>query len=322
MSNAVLGYGRILDGLAGDTLTSPRIAHRIIATASRRYRSYHIPKRNGGLRLISQPSRKVKELQRSLCRLLLNRLPVHDAAMAYRVGRSIYDNASVHSTSRFVLKMDLMNFFPSLRWPDLATRLHEINVVLDPDDQWVLRKLIFLRSEGDEPEFLSIGAPSSPVVSNALMYPLDSAICKFCDGVGVRYTRYADDLTFSTSEADVLRVVERRVTTVIHESRSPTLRVNAGKTVHTSLKRGRRITGMVLANSGRVGVGRDVRRTIRAMTCRFKHGTLGSKETVSLRGWIAYLSAVDPLAIDWLGARYGPELIAGLLHGSDGAGVD
>jgi len=92
---------------------------RIMNTAPKRYKTYVIPKRAGGTRQIAQPAREVKIVQRALTQLLLNKLPVHPAATAYRPGMSILDNALPHAAPNGpILKSDLRDFFPSIRSSD------------------------------------------------------------------------------------------------------------------------------------------------------------------------------------------------------------
>lgn len=73
-------------------------------TASYEYKSYAIAKRDGGYRTICHPSRRLKALQRWLLLNVIDRLPVHNAAYAYRHGRSVFDNARVHASSRYLLR--------------------------------------------------------------------------------------------------------------------------------------------------------------------------------------------------------------------------
>lgn len=83
-----------------------------LSNAPKKYKVYTIPKRTSGHRVIAQPSKELKKYQRKY--LELQELPIHDSAMAYREGLSIKDNANAHRSNRFLLKMDLENFFNSI----------------------------------------------------------------------------------------------------------------------------------------------------------------------------------------------------------------
>jgi RNA-directed DNA polymerase len=87
----------------------------IMNGAPRRYKSYYIQKRAGGLRLISQPAREVKALQHWFMARCGSALKVYAAASAYGRKRGIRQNAEQHRENEFLLKMDSLDFFPSIR---------------------------------------------------------------------------------------------------------------------------------------------------------------------------------------------------------------
>jgi RNA-directed DNA polymerase len=106
--------GKLIPFLVGSTGVSEHELRGIIRNAPIRYKTYYIQKRNGGERLISQPARELKALQRVMVTEFLDRLPVHSAATAYRRGMSIVDNAVPHAINGPILKFDFKDFFPSI----------------------------------------------------------------------------------------------------------------------------------------------------------------------------------------------------------------
>src|SRR5690348_5091683 len=108
----------LLERLSAETGLRALDVQRIATSAPVRYKFYSIPKRSGGLRRIAQPAREVKALQRALQKILLDDLPVHQCAKAYRKGLSIRDNAMAHAENGPILKLDLQEFFPSLKSSD------------------------------------------------------------------------------------------------------------------------------------------------------------------------------------------------------------
>ena len=104
-----------------------------LADAARKYKVYSIPKRTHGRRVIAQPSQELKHYQR----IFLDncRFPIHACAMAYRKGLSIKDNAEAHCGHRYLLKMDLENFFnsinPPLFWKVIESQQFPLNSILD-----------------------------------------------------------------------------------------------------------------------------------------------------------------------------------------------
>ncbi|PBS12900.1 RNA-directed DNA polymerase [Lysobacteraceae bacterium NML93-0792] len=272
----------------------PDVEH-IIATAPRRYKVFTIPKKRGGLRQIAQPSRELKSLQVLLIGRVLHHLPVHDAAHGYVIGRGIKTNAQAHSKSNYLLKMDLRDFFPSIRPRDLRAHLKvQAEGYLTDEEVGQLCNLVFWRPKGQRGLRLCIGAPSSPFLSNTIMLGVDQKLAEVARSLGVLYTRYADDLAFSSNEADVLPALEARVIDVVEGSRFPKIFVNREKTVHISRAQRRMLTGLILNSVGDVSLGRDRKRLIRAMVQSSRYGRLDEKELEKLNGLLSFAHDVEP----------------------------
>lgn len=155
---------------------------------------------------------------------------------------------------------------------------------------------------------LSIGAPTSPWLSNVLMYSFDTAVSGLCRGGEVAYTRYADDVTFSSNDPNALRDVEKQLREIVANLRSPRLRFNPKKTIMLSRKSQGRVTGLVLSNDGKVSLGRARKRYLRAAVHHLILGKLSNEEAVQLRGWLAFARDVEPEFVRRLSSRYSPEM--------------
>lgn len=285
---------------------------RLVKDAPNRYKVFYIAKRKGEeLREIAQPASEVKYLQRTLMEILLKDLPIHSAATAYRKGYSLLDNASPHAgAGRPILKMDLRNFFPSIRSRDWETYCQTYGIFSDPRDAHTSARLLFFRPPGGRVLRLSIGAPSSPMLSNILMAEFDELVTQAVAQDHVTYTRYADDLTFSAPRTGYLVNVKKDVARVIRSLRFPKLDINSKKTVYATAKYHREITGLVLANDGRVTVGRDYKRTVSAMVHRFRTKGMTDGDTQMLAGKLAYISSVEPNFLRTIADKYGSDVIA------------
>ena len=296
-------------GLA--TLTVSAIA----ATAPHRYKVYTVKKKDGkGQRVIAQPAKEVKALQRFIVREVINGLPVHEAATAYRRDRNIRHNALVHVDKAFLLKMDFVDFFPSLRPHHFRQHIERyLACEVETDDIELISRLCFWRPRGERDLRLAIGAPSSPFISNTLMYDFDTQMTDFAKDNGVSYTRYADDLTFSTNQKDVLRMVEKLVSDIVRTLPYPAVAVNVKKTVHTSKKRRRQVTGLVLSSQGEISLGRERKRNIRAMMHRAVIGTLLPEQRSYLKGLLAFSSDVEPGFVARLKKKYGGDEVSKIL---------
>jgi RNA-directed DNA polymerase len=273
--------------------------------ASHEYKEYYVRKRTGGVRTIHHPSRRLKALQRWLLANVIESLPIHPAATAYRKKHSILDNARTHVASSYLLRMDLENFFPSITQSDVANYIADRSALFvgwTSTDIDAFCRLVCRHS------VLTIGAPTSPGLSNAICYDMDVAIHQLCARNGVDYSRYADDLFFSTNRADLLREIEKEVIQVISTLRIPAgLRVNSGKTRHSSKRGARRVTGIVLGSDGQVHVGRAFKRRVRALLHKF--ASLDAPTRASLAGMIAYAVGFEPEFMNSLISKYGLEAV-------------
>lgn len=301
-------FSRLLDL----TPFSKRELEILIATAPKRYKNHFIDKRNGrGKRLISQPTAELKFLQRLVVKKELGSLPVHQAATAYRSNLSIKDHADPHAANRYLLKLDFKDFFPSIKDATVRYCLSR-DTEYSEIELWMLCQLFCRRDSVTKQLQLSIGAPSSPFVSNYIMYEFDTKLTDFCDANGVRYTRYADDLALSTSQPKLLNTVEKKISDLLEELDYLGLRLNKEKTVNVSKKHKRTLVGLVMSNEGHVSVGRDKKRLLRAKMNYLIQGRLSPEQIGRLRGELAFVYSVDKEFVVSLLDRYGFPSIDGI----------
>lgn len=289
----------------------PNAAAQLIRTAPERYAHFKIPKRSGGTRRISQPASELKIVQRAIVDQLLHGLPVHPAATAYTEGTSIRINAARHAENGPIKKYDFKDFFPSLTeyaWIAYC----ENNQLCDRSNAIALGRLLFMRPPGAQILRLSIGAPSSPFLSNILMYQFDRTIAERVAEHYVTYTRYADDMTFSAERTGYLTGVDKILRKTISEISTPKLRLNDDKTVTATTKFKREVTGLILTNDRRVSLGRDRKRDLRARIHHFKEGKLDIDQTVKLAGHMAFAKDVEPEFYTRMERVYGPDTLKAL----------
>jgi RNA-directed DNA polymerase len=277
----------------------------LIATAPDRYKTHLIDKRGGrGKREISQPTKEIKFLQRLLVREELANLVIHDAAIAYRPGMGIRDHAQPHAEARYLLKLDFKDFFPSLKFQAIEHRLSK-DCRYSSLERWILGNLLCRKVKGTGVLQLSIGAPSSPLVSNYLLREFDERAAAYCKERDIRYTRYADDLAFSTSKPGELNAVEKFIRGLVFELEYLALVVNEKKTVNVSTKRKRTLVGLTLSNEGRASIGREAKRELRAALKNWTIGKLNPTEFSRMKGRLAFTYAIDPDFVISLLNRHG-----------------
>jgi RNA-directed DNA polymerase len=277
---------------------------RVARSASHRYKQFTIKKADGKSdRLIEQPSKALKLLQRWLVRRVFDPLPTHPYAHAYVNGRSIATNAAVHQKSRYISRLDLENFFPSLKSVDVESLLRRSRIALggaglSEEDIHLVCQLVCRFGR------LTIGAPSSPTISNKLLYDLDTRLAEIASGRNAYYSRYADDLYFSSSRPGMLFDVCREAEKVIAETVSPRLSINRRKTYHGSRKRRMVVTGLRITPQANVSVGRELKRKIRVLAHKARFKTLGQREIGWLQGMLAYVSSIEPGFAERIRSRY------------------
>ncbi|CAI2025417.1 retron St85 family RNA-directed DNA polymerase [Serratia fonticola] len=303
----------ILQHIADSLLIGKKDVMDFSLTAPYRYKIYKIPKRNSDkTRTIAHPAKELKFIQRIIVSYLSDILPVHDHAYAYKKGASIKHNAEVHLSTKYLLKMDFENFFPSITPRLFFSKLKKANIELDDDNKLILENFLFFKSKRNSNLRLSIGAPSSPLVSNFVMYFWDIEVQNICENKGVKYTRYADDLTFSTNNKDILFDVPEILQNILPKYSLGKLRINHDKTVFSSKGHNRHVTGITLSNDNKLSLGRERKRTISAMIHYFINNKLEIENIYKLTGLLAFAKYIEPQFYQKMVKKYGAENIAKL----------
>lgn len=164
------------------------------APESARYTTFEIPKRSGGVRRIDAPIGVIREAQDALMPHLYARHDPHPASHGFLPGRSIVSNAEVHKGQRLVLNVDLADFFPTINFGRVRG-LFMAKPFLMGDKAATVCANICTHRNG-----LPQGAPTSPILSNYIATALDRRLYRLARENGLKYSRYADDITFSTNK--------------------------------------------------------------------------------------------------------------------------
>ena len=162
------------------------------------YTTFSIPRRNGRERHIEAPTRTLKFIQRLIHESLTRVYGPHPAVHGFRSDRSIITNAQNHLGRRYVLNIDLIDFFPSITRKRIYGRLVAAPYSFHPK----VANLIAALSTNAYSR-LPQGSPSSPVIANIVAAELDTDLANLCGSLYCRYTRYADDISISTSRSEL-----------------------------------------------------------------------------------------------------------------------
>ena len=270
------------------------------------YTQFEIPKRSGGKRTISAPKPKLAQVQRWLLQNIVARLPVEADAHGFVDGRSVVSNARPHVGRRLVLNLDLESFFPSITFPRVRGLLQSVGY--SPSISTVIALLctecprVKMTYDGTAyyvavaDRALPQGACTSPGLSNAIATRLDRRLRGLAAKAGWTYTRYADDLTFSSQDFDSLAGFWASARHVIEDEG---FRINRKKGRVQRANRRQEVTGIVV--NQKVGLPRrDVRRLRAILHNAEKTGLAAQnrendpKFEARLQGQLAYLMMVDP----------------------------
>ena len=173
--------------------------------ADGRYSKFNIPKRSGGTREIHAPDDRLKDLQKALLGVLeacnaeiANKRGFRDTfSHGFERGRSIITNAWEHKNRRYVLNLDLEDFFPTINFGRVrGFFLKNRDLALQPKVATTLAQIACFHNS------LPQGAPCSPIISNMIAHVMDLRLGKLAAATKCSYTRYADDLTFSTNQKE------------------------------------------------------------------------------------------------------------------------
>lgn len=285
------------------------------ARAPSTYKKYYIPKKRGGRRAIFHPSKQTKSIQYALMSLLDPMLSPHDCAVAYRRGLAspLLKNALWHAQQPYALHIDFNDFFPSIQPDDLFSCLTDPRnpkkIELAELDREFLREVLFIKSPNGILG-LPIGAPSSPMISNGIMRQMDEEIYDYARKNEFIYTRYADDLIFSTHHRGSSVKFLEGLRTIISKCGYPHLTINEAKTRLMSRKSRRVVTGLIIGPHGSVSIGRKRKRYLRKLLNDLLHNKLSPKEMNYLKGYLAFVLDVEPGLYNRLCQKYGAHLVS------------
>lgn len=280
------------------------------------YRSFKIPKRSGGLRQIDAPNDELKRALYDL-KLIFEKkfyMSYHTAAFAYVHGRSTIDSVKRHqqNKSRWFLKTDMRHFFPSTS-PEFLMKMLCMTFPFCAfiEDDWGNRELLekalslcFLN--GGLPQ----GTPTSPMLTNALMIPIDHAISKMCHEYQPHlcYTRYADDILISSEYSFKWTDVQNKLIAILNSFEAP-FSLHPDKTRYGSSAGRNWNLGVMLNAENKITIGHEKKKVFKAMVFQFmtddaKGVTWGLEDVQHFLGLISYYRMVEKESIDAILATY------------------
>jgi retron-type reverse transcriptase len=297
-------------------LTIPRLrwlCYHTEAATRTHYVQFEVPKKSGGTRTLSAPHRTLAAAQEWVLANVLAKLPTETAAHGFVPGRSTLTNAAPHAGRDVVVNLDLEAFFPSVGFARVRHLFRRAGY-----SGAVATLLALLCTEcprrrvvyGGTPYFVATGrrglpqgACTSPAASNQVARRLDRRLAVLCAKLGVTYTRYADDLTFSAGPG-FRGKVGYLIARVRHIAQDEGFAVNPKKTRVQRPESRQVVTGLVV--NAAPAVPRDVVRRLRAILHRAKSEGLATQNRdghPNFRGWVEGMIAYVGMAKPELGRR-------------------
>jgi len=260
------------------------------------YRIIAIPKKNGDKRKIYIPNEELKEKQREILKRFDDIYFANDEVRmklmycySFKKNVSIYDNALQHAGKKYILKIDLKDFFPTCTIHNTNTLVQKVLSMAE-----VSSDVVYYNNN-----FLPQGAPTSPFISNLYLAKVD------CELVGMLrtsfsddavYTRYADDIVISSNSKAIFS--NRLLNIIRNKLRNIGFKINEDKIKKLTRSSPMRVTGYVV-NSGKPTISRKKRRWLRAVIHNaMKTKTISKCDYQKIIGFLAFCQQAHPEWVD------------------------
>ena len=251
----------------------------------KKYKTFKIKKKAGGYREISAPSFKLKVLQKWILINILEKESISKSAMAFiKSVNGIKKNAIIHKDNKYLLEMDLKDFYPSIT-SYMVNKMYQ-NFGYSEIEANIFTKICTYKKK------LPQGGITSPYISNLIFRTIDEKIEVHCKSQNICYSRYADDLTFSCNDLKQLIAIKSFITNYInHFTR---FKINPLKTriIYPSNKQ--TVTGITI-NNGKISVNKRIKQEIRMSIYNlFKSGCYDTKYSQQrIIGSISYVHSIE-----------------------------
>lgn len=263
------------------------------------YETFEIPKRYGEMRTICASNGDLKVLQVRLSKILWEHQKSllkekgikSNLSHAFEKGKSIITNAFIHRNKRYVLNLDLKDFFSSFHFGRVLGYFEKNRYFKLPHDVAVIIAQLTCYN-GCLPQ----GAPTSPIITNLICQTLDIHILKLAKQYRVDYTRYADDMTFSTNDKSFVEKWQEMVVKLSSVIKSAGFEINEKKTRLQFRDSRQKVTGLVV--NKKLSVNRNYVRKTRAMAHQLyssgEYYINGKKGTIrQLEGRFSFINQLD-----------------------------
>lgn len=214
--------------------------------SNQRYRSFTIKKKTGGERVINAPKLLLVRTQKALSAIFTICMKIHPKAMGFTEGKSVVTNAQLHTGKNYVYNIDLKDFFHSFKKWQIKRIFTQTSFQLPEEIANYLASLCVhtIDIDGKKEQVLPQGAPTSPILTNILCKKMDIALDKLAKKYKATYSRYADDITFSSNKSVFNNpIFLQELEAIIHKNK---LQINPKKTRLQKKTNRQEVTGITV----------------------------------------------------------------------------
>ena len=274
---------------------------RRLAEARRRslmYKEFDIPKRTGGLRRITAPTGRLKDIQKCISVIIAPYYQIPDCVHGFAEGRSVATNARKHIERNYVLNIDLKDFFPTITYPKVVKSLQELRFNEEVSD--IIARLCTIPLWDEQKQIwrnsLPQGSPASPLLSNIVCTSLDRRLSGLAKRFGLTYSRYADDITFSSNHSVYAKDSEflQELENIVNSSG---FKINEKKTRLQKKGSRQEVTGLIVGE--KINTYRQFNKNLRVAVFHADTNGCTPHEFNNIMGRVSYLAMVkgpdDPI---------------------------
>ena len=269
-------------------------------------------------------SLKLKEFHTFLNNVLFKYMRVNKNVYSYRQNRNIFDAVSCHRSNTNYFKTDIKNFFININ-KEIVLKYLTTNVNQYPMTRTIENYLVNIIDLVVYNNHLPVGFVASPSISNAVLYDFDNLIEDYCKKYDIVYSRYSDDLIFSSTDYRILKDLEKVIIKFLEDLYGSAFMLNKDKTEFLDKTNKVVLLGLVIKPDGHITVGKNLKENIKQLLYFYLHDKNKFKQFLELRydnnivkayGSLNYINDIDKNFVSKLRKKYGNYIIDKFLHGN------
>jgi len=254
--------------------------------------------------------------------ILLQTIVINRCVFSYKKNTSVYDMVYLHKDNKYYFKTDIKSFFNNIDDNLIKNSLIENDDNFPIGTQEYLPHIINILSYDDK---LPIGFVTSPTISNIVLYKFDDIIEKYCEENNIIYTRYSDDLIFSTNDRTKLKDLEVKIENTFKNLYDDKFLLNEEKTKYLDKTKKVKVLGLIITPDGHITVDKTKKENIKQLLYFYKNDKMKFRLLLDEKyngkfskayGMLNYISDIDKSFIGYLRKKYGNFIVDKFLHGA------